>query len=164
MPATLLLQVETAAGPSVVDSWETLKTALRSLTSGAHPLIAAGIEFLREAEKSRELNLSTEASFEAGKGRVQTYLREMQKEYPAVFSNEVLEKLGQCLLVPFIVNTLPPRLVPSMRLDEPFKENDPALDLMRTVRRFTSLMEPKQKKPTPKERILATCKGDAPRT
>ena len=157
----LLLQVDTAAGDAVVYSWEALKTALRTLTSGAHPLIAAGMEFLREAEKSREGRLTTEAAFEAGKGRVKTFLREIKNEFPLVFSDDALEKLEHCLLVPYIMSTMPSRLVPAMRLDAPFASKDPSLDLMRTVRRFTSHMEKRKPPPTPKERILATFKSDS---
>ena len=67
MPREIILGLDSTAGKEVVRSWEALKTALRTMTSGAHPLIAAGTEFLREAGRTREENLSPEAAFEGGR-------------------------------------------------------------------------------------------------
>ena len=164
LPTALLLQVETMAGADCVESWEKLKGALNQLTSGAHPLIAAGMEYLKESERCRDQDLSLEAAFEAGKGRVQTYLKEMKKEHPVLFTDEVLEQLGDFLLVPFIVTMIPEKLVPTMNLDKPFSRKNAALELMRNARRFTHFLPKKRQAPmTQKERVLATYRSDIPK-
>ena len=162
MKPHLLLRVETAAGKAAIYSWELLKSALRTMSSGAHPLIAAGTAYLKEAElSSRKSKRSMEVSFEAGKGVVATFLREIANEFPADFSKQTLEKLQHCLLVPFIMNMIPAGVVPSLRMDEPFQSKDPSLDLMRTVRRFTSAMGGEEPQAA---RILSTfAREDGPR-